>query len=161
MLYWLSGTMISRQHECYRYRRAVKKNDPPGSADALSLSGLFKVFPAVTQNLVAQMLNPDFYLLGIGMLVASITAGQGDSEQTMGYEEPWDDNKCQLNIGNRKKLSEQVCFEGFFLFIPYDRINSDILLYHIPNDLTTHHNAQGRDWRRKTISAGRMYEEDV
>lgn len=54
---------------------------------------LFDVFPQVTQNLVVQMLNQVLTLLGlIGVIVDPTTAGLGDSERAMGYEEPWDDN---------------------------------------------------------------------
>ena len=59
-----------------------------------SLLALFDVFPAVTQNLVAQLLNQVLTFLGlIGVIVDPTTAGLGDSERAMGYEEPWDDNR--------------------------------------------------------------------
>ena len=57
-----------------------------------SLLALFDVFPAVTQNLVVQMLNQVLTFLGlIGVIVDPTTAGLSDSERAMGYEEPWDD----------------------------------------------------------------------
>ena len=57
-----------------------------------SLLALFDVFPAVTQNLVVQLLNQVLTFLGlIGVIVDPTTAGVGDSERAMGYEEPWDD----------------------------------------------------------------------
>ncbi len=59
-----------------------------------SLLALFDVFPAVTQNLVVQLLNQVLTFLGlIGVIVDPTTAGLGDSERAMGYEEPWDDNR--------------------------------------------------------------------
>ena len=59
-----------------------------------SLLALFDVFPAVTQNLVVQLLNQVLTFLGlIGVIVDPTTAGVGDSERAMGYEEPWDDNR--------------------------------------------------------------------
>ncbi|QTE74046.1 phage holin [Clostridiales bacterium FE2010] len=57
-----------------------------------SLLALFDVFPAVTQNLVVQLLNQVLTFLGlIGVIVDPTTTGIGDSERAMGYEEPWDD----------------------------------------------------------------------
>ena len=54
-----------------------------------SLLALFDVFPAVTQNLVVQLLNQVLTFLGlIGVIVDPTTAGLGDSERAMGYEEP-------------------------------------------------------------------------
>ena len=57
-----------------------------------SMLALFDVFPAVTQSLVVQLLNQLLTFLGlIGVVVDPTTAGIGDSERAMGYEEPWDD----------------------------------------------------------------------
>ena len=59
---------------------------------AYSMLALFDVFPAVTQNLVLQMLNQVLTFLGlIGVIVDPTTAGLGDSDRAMGYEEPWED----------------------------------------------------------------------
>ena len=59
-----------------------------------SMLALFDIFPAVTQNLVGQLLNQVLTFLGlIGVIVDPTTAGLGDSERAMGYEEPWDDNR--------------------------------------------------------------------
>ena len=59
-----------------------------------SLLALFDVFPAVTQNLVVQLLNQVLTFLGlIGVIVDPTTAGIGDSERALGYEDPWDDNR--------------------------------------------------------------------
>ena len=55
-----------------------------------SLLALFDVFPAVTQNLVMQLLNQVLTFLGlIGVIVDPTTAGLEDSDRAMGYEEPW------------------------------------------------------------------------
>ena len=55
-----------------------------------SLLALFDVFPAVTQNVVVQLLNQVLTFLGlIGVIVDPTTAGVGDSERAMGYEVPW------------------------------------------------------------------------
>ena len=57
-----------------------------------SMLALFDVFPSVTQNLVVQLLNQVLTFLGlIGVIVDPTTAGLGDSERAMGYEEPWVD----------------------------------------------------------------------
>ena len=59
-----------------------------------SLLALFDVFPAVTQNLVVQLLNQVLTFLGlIGVIVDPTTAGIGDSDRAMGYNEPWDDDR--------------------------------------------------------------------
>ena len=55
-----------------------------------SMLALFDVFPAVTQNLVVQLLNQVLTFLGlIGVIVDPTTAGLEDSDRAMGYEEPW------------------------------------------------------------------------
>ena len=60
---------------------------------AYSMLGLFDIFPDVTRNNVIEILNQILTFLGlIGVLVDPTTAGLGDSERAMGYEEPWDDN---------------------------------------------------------------------
>ena len=57
-----------------------------------SMLNLFDVFPAVTRNSVLELLNQVLTFLGlIGVLADPTTAGLGDSERAMGYEEPWDD----------------------------------------------------------------------
>ena len=59
-----------------------------------SLLALFDVFPAVTQNLVVQLLNQVLTFLGlIGVIVDPTTAGIGDSERAMGYETPYRDEQ--------------------------------------------------------------------
>ena len=57
-----------------------------------SMLALFDVFPSVTQNLVVQLMNQVLTFLGlIGVLVDPTTAGIGDSERALQYEEPWVD----------------------------------------------------------------------
>ena len=59
-----------------------------------SMLALFDVFPEITQSLVLQLMNQVLTFLGlIGVIVDPTTAGLGDSERAMGYEEPWDDNR--------------------------------------------------------------------
>lgn len=59
-----------------------------------SMMALFDVYPAVTQNLVTQILNQILTFLGlIGVIVDPTTAGLEDSDRAMTYSEPWDDNK--------------------------------------------------------------------
>ena len=57
-----------------------------------SMMGIFDVFPAVTQNVVMQLINQVLTFLGmIGVIVDPTTAGIGDSQRAMTYEEPWQD----------------------------------------------------------------------
>lgn len=59
-----------------------------------SMLALFDVYPAITQNLVMQLINQLLTFLGlIGIIVDPTTAGFEDSNRAMTYEEPWDDNK--------------------------------------------------------------------
>ena len=59
-----------------------------------SMLSMFDVFPDVTRNNVVEILNQILTFLGLlGVLVDPTTAGLGDSERAMGYEEPWDDNR--------------------------------------------------------------------
>ena len=59
-----------------------------------SMLALFDVFPEITQSLVLQLVNQVLTFLGlIGVIVDPTTAGIGDSERAMGYEEPWNDNR--------------------------------------------------------------------
>ena len=59
-----------------------------------SLLAMFDVFPEVTESLVLQLVNQVLTFLGlIGVIVDPTTAGLGDSERAMGYEEPWVDEK--------------------------------------------------------------------
>lgn len=57
-----------------------------------SLLALFDIFPAVTQNLVVQLLNQVLTFLGlIGVIVDPTTEGLGDSKRALTYDEPWHD----------------------------------------------------------------------
>ena len=57
-----------------------------------SMLAIFDVFPAVTQNVVMQLINQVLTFLGlIGVIVDPTTAGIGDSQRAMSYEEPWKD----------------------------------------------------------------------
>ena len=55
--------------------------------------GLVRFTVSVTQNHVLQLVNQVLTFLGLmGVIVEPTTAGLGDSDRAMGYEEPWDDN---------------------------------------------------------------------
>lgn len=55
---------------------------------------MFDIVPVVTENLVMNIVGQVLTFLGlIGVLVDPTTAGLGDSERAMGYDEPWDDDK--------------------------------------------------------------------
>ena len=59
-----------------------------------SMLSLFDVLPDLTENTVLELLNQILTFLGlIGVLVDPTTAGIGDSERAMRYDEPWDDNR--------------------------------------------------------------------
>ncbi len=59
-----------------------------------SMLALFDVFPQVTESIVLQLLNQVLTFLGlIGVIVDPTTAGLGDSDRAMRYEEPWDDSR--------------------------------------------------------------------
>ena len=53
---------------------------------------LFGVVPVVTENAIMNIVSQVLTFLGlIGVLVDPTTAGSGDSERAMGYDEPWKD----------------------------------------------------------------------
>lgn len=55
-----------------------------------SLLSLFDVFPEVTRSTVLEILNELLTFLGlIGVLADPTTAGLGDSERALSYDEPW------------------------------------------------------------------------
>ena len=57
-----------------------------------NLLKLFDVVPAVTENLVTNIIGEVLTFLGlIGVIVDPTTAGFNDSNRAMGYEEPWQD----------------------------------------------------------------------
>lgn len=69
-----------------------------GSLLALILSfvygllAVFDVYPPVTQNMVANILNQILeFLAMIGVLMDPTTEGLGDSKRALSYEEPWRD----------------------------------------------------------------------
>ena len=52
----------------------------------------FDVVPTVTESLVMNIAGQVLTFLGlIGVIVDPTTAGVGDSERALGYEEPWED----------------------------------------------------------------------
>lgn len=54
---------------------------------------LFDVYPDVTENEVAVVINNILTFLGLfGVVVDPTTEGMYDSERALGYEEPWNDN---------------------------------------------------------------------
>ena len=55
---------------------------------------LFDVYPPITENQVLNIVNQVLTFLGlIGVLVDPTTAGIGDSDRAMSYEEPWVDEE--------------------------------------------------------------------
>ena len=59
---------------------------------AFNILRLFDVSPVVTESLVMNIAGQVLTLLGlIGVIVDPTTAGVGDSERALGYEEPWED----------------------------------------------------------------------
>jgi phi LC3 family holin len=58
-----------------------------------SMLTLFDIYPSVTETQVVRIINQVLTFLGlVGVLVDPTTAGLGDSERALGYEEPWDDS---------------------------------------------------------------------
>lgn len=57
-----------------------------------NLLKLFDIYPPITENQVLNIVNQVLTFLGlIGVLVDPTTAGIGDSDRAMTYEEPWTD----------------------------------------------------------------------
>ena len=57
-----------------------------------SMLGLFDIFPAITKNSILLIVDQVLTFLGlIGVIVDPTTAGLGDSDRAMSYEEPWVD----------------------------------------------------------------------
>lgn len=57
---------------------------------------LFDIVPTFTENMIMNIVTQVLTFLGlIGVLVDPTTAGIGDSERALGYDEPWDDNKLE------------------------------------------------------------------
>ena len=56
--------------------------------------GLFRFTVSVTRDTAAQLLNQVLTFPGLtGVIVDPTTAGLGDSDRAMGYEEPWVDER--------------------------------------------------------------------
>ena len=54
---------------------------------------MFDIVPAVTENLVTNIIGQVLTFLGlIGVIVDPTTAGLNDSNRAMNYEEPWRDD---------------------------------------------------------------------
>lgn len=57
-----------------------------------SMLGLFDIFPTITKNSILLIVEQVLTFLGlIGVIVDPTTAGLGDSDRAMSYEEPWQD----------------------------------------------------------------------
>lgn len=55
---------------------------------------LFDIYPEFTENTVMNIVSQVLTFLGLlGIIVDPTTAGFGDSDRAMGYEEPYDDDK--------------------------------------------------------------------
>ena len=53
---------------------------------------MFDIFPVITENQVMEIVSQVLTFLGlIGVLVDPTTAGIGDSNRALGYDEPWND----------------------------------------------------------------------
>ena len=54
---------------------------------------MFDIVPAITENLVMNIIGQVLTLLGLlGVIVDPTTAGVQDSNRAMGYDEPWSDD---------------------------------------------------------------------
>ena len=59
-----------------------------------NLLKMFEIVPKFTENQVMEIVSQVLTFLGlIGVLVDPTTAGVGDSERALGYDEPWVDGK--------------------------------------------------------------------
>lgn len=57
-----------------------------------SMLALFDVYPPITENQIANILNQVLTFLGlIGVLQDPTTEGLGDSKRALSYDEPWKD----------------------------------------------------------------------
>ena len=65
-----------------------------------NMLALFDIYPAVTQNLIMQIVDQILTFLGlIGVLVDPTTYGFNDSNRAMSYEEPWHDEETEEAVG--------------------------------------------------------------
>lgn len=61
---------------------------------AFNILKMFDVVPKITENQIMELISQVFTILGLmGVLIDPTTAGIGDSERAMSYEEPWVDVK--------------------------------------------------------------------
>jgi len=61
-----------------------------------SMLKLFDIYPVVTENQIANIVNQVLTFLGlIGVLVDPTTEGFNDSNRAMSYEEPWRDEEIE------------------------------------------------------------------
>ena len=57
-----------------------------------TILGMFDIMPAITQNSVMNVVNAILMMLGLtGVIIDPTTAGIGDSQRAMAYDEPWVD----------------------------------------------------------------------
>lgn len=57
-----------------------------------NLLKMFEIVPKFTENQVMEIVSQVLTFLGLlGVLVDPTTAGVGDSERALGYDEPWKD----------------------------------------------------------------------
>lgn len=77
-----------------------------------SLLALLDIYPAVTQNMVMQIINQVLMLLAaLGVIVDPTTAGIEDSNRAMGYEDPWDD-AIDWDFDDRKRIASEIGGNG-------------------------------------------------
>lgn len=59
---------------------------------AFNMMDLFEIVPPITENMLMKIASEILTFLGlIGVLVDPTTAGLGDSQRALSYEEPWED----------------------------------------------------------------------
>ena len=57
---------------------------------------MFDVIPKITENQIMEVVSQVLTFLGlIGVIVDPTTAGMGDSQRALGYEEPYKDPEAQ------------------------------------------------------------------
>lgn len=58
-----------------------------------TILSMFDIFPAITENQIMRVVNAILMFLSLtGVVVDPTTAGVGDSDRALSYEEPWDDD---------------------------------------------------------------------
>lgn len=61
-----------------------------------TMLGMFDVAPSITQNSVMNVINAVLMMLSLmGVIVDPTTAGVGDSDRAMTYEEPYKDYRIE------------------------------------------------------------------